>query len=260
MKRVFTILAVLLVASLFGCAKKTEQASTTGSDSLLATNPVEQPQGNISPSQQFQGGTTQQPPQAEAPKPAETPKPKPRKTTSQAPAQAPARPSVTVPAGTGVDVTVNAKITSETAQPGDAWSGVVKDPVVIGTSAPIPAGSTVNGVVEAVKPAKKGDRALLILAIRSITVNGKDIPISASSDSMVAGSTRARNVGTVAGGAAAGALIGKAIGGGKGAVIGGLLGAGAATGAVASTKGYQVTVDEGSAIKFHVTQSVAIRD
>jgi len=118
----------------------------------------------------------------------------------------------------------------------------------------------VNGVIEAAKPAERGDRALLLLAIQSVTVNGKTHNFSATSDSMIAGSTRARNVGAVAGGAAAGALIGHAIGGGKGALIGGLLGAGAATGGVAKSKGYQVTVDEGSAVVFHVTHEVAIRD
>ena len=252
MKRLTPVLAVLALALLAGCAKKAEQASTTSSDSLLATNPVEQPQGNIAPSTEYQG---QQNPPAQSATPethATAPKTTHRgehkssrssSTSSSAPAS---NPGVTVPAGT--------------AHPGDAWTGVVKDPVVIGTTAPIPSGATVNGVIEAVKPAERGDRALLLLAIQSVTVNGRTHNFSATSDSMVAGSTRARNVGAVAGGAAAGALIGHAIGGGKGALIGGLLGAGAATGGVAKSKGYQVTVDEGSAVVFHVTREVAIRD
>ena len=266
MKRLTPVLAVLALALLAGCAKKAEQASTTSSDSLLATNPVEQPQGNIAPSTEYQG---QQNPPAQSATPethATAPKTTHRgehkssrssSTSSSAPAS---NPGVTVPAGTAVNVTIDVKLSSETAHPGDAWTGVVKDPVVIGTTAPIPSGATVNGVIEAVKPAERGDRALLLLAIQSVTVNGRTHNFSATSDSMVAGSTRARNVGAVAGGAAAGALIGHAIGGGKGALIGGLLGAGAATGGVAKSKGYQVTVDEGSAVVFHVTREVAIRD
>jgi hypothetical protein len=260
MKRL-SLLAVLLAAiSLTGCGQKTEQAAKTGSDSLLASNPVEPPQGNLTPSTQFQGGstapgTTSQP-AAEAPKPAK----KPAKKPAASPKPAPEKPGVMVPAGTGISVEVGAKITSETAAVGDAWSGTIKEAVVVGTSAPFPAGSTVSGTVSAVKPAQKGDRALLMLSIESITVNGKSVGITADSDSMIAGSTRARNVGAVAGGAAAGALIGKAIGGNKGALIGGLLGGGAAAGGAAASKGYQVTVDEGAAIKFHVRHDTTIRD
>lgn len=265
MKHLTLVVAVLVFVSVPGCAKKAEQASTTtSSDSLLSTNPVEQPQGNMTPATEYQGQTSPNPP-ATTPQTPSTSTTRTKKTTTThhpapPPAAAPSNPGVTVPAGTGVNVTVEAKISSETAHAGDAWTGTVKDPVVIGTAAPIPAGSTVSGVIEEVRPAQKGERAMLMLAIQSVTVNGKTTPFSAVSDSLVAGSTRARNVGAVAGGAAAGALIGHAIGGGKGAVIGGLLGAGAATGGVAATKGYQVTIDEGSALMFHVTHSVAIRD
>ena len=143
--------------------------------------------------------------------------------------------------------------------PGDTWTGTVKDPVIIGDRVVIPAGATVNGVVSGAKAAEKGSRAMLVLAVRSVDVDGKTHALSANADSMIAGSTRARNVGAVAGGAGAGALIGKAIGGGKGALIGGLLGAGAATGAVAASKGYQVEVKEGAEITFNVNEAVVMK-
>lgn len=257
MKRALPLLAALAIVWIAGCGKKAEQASRTGSDSLLATNPVEPPQGNLTPSTQYQGGAPATQPPAEAPKPkpvakAVAPKPKPA-----APAPAP---GVEVPAGTAVAITINAKLTSETANAGDTWTGTIAEPVVVGTAAPFPAGSTVNGVVLASKPAAKGDRAMLLLGIQSISVNGKTHSITATADSMIAGSTRARNVGAVAGGAGAGALIGSAIGGGKGALIGGLLGGGAATVGVAKSKGYQVTVDEGQKITFHTDRGTMIHE
>ena len=145
-------------------------------------------------------------------------------------------------------------LSSETAQPGEEWTGTVKTPVIVGTSAPIPAGSVVRGVVSGVKGAEKGSRAFLVLTVTSITVNGKSHAVSAGTDSIIAGSTRARNLGAIAGGAAAGALIGKAVGGSsKGAVIGGLLGGAAATGAVAASKGYQVVLKPGTVIQFTVS-------
>jgi hypothetical protein len=258
MKRPILLLAALSFALLAGCAKHADQASRTGSDSLLATSPVEPPQGSLTPATQYQGGQTPpaETPPAAAPK-ATTPKPKSKPVVKAAPA---AKPSVSVPAGTAIAVTVSAKLTSETAHAGDVWSGTIAEPVVIGTAAPFPAGSTVQGVVLASKGAEKGDRALLLLGIQSITVNGTSHDLMATADSMVAGSTRARNVGAVAGGAGAGALIGSAIGGGKGALIGGLVGGTAATVGVAKSKGYQVTVDEGAKITFHTDHTAVIHE
>ena len=82
---------------------------------------------------------------------------------------------------------------------------------------------------------------MLVLSISSIELDGKTFGVKGSTDSLIAGSTRTRNVGAVAGGAAAGALIGKAVSGsGKGALIGGLLGGAAATGGGRGTQDYQV--------------------
>jgi hypothetical protein len=225
-------------------------------DSLLASNPSEQTPGNLTPQEQYQ----QPAPETQAPPtPAPTPKKKKNPPSTSSSYSTPKPQGVTVPAGTSFKVAVATKITSATAMPGDTWTGTVKDPVIIGDRVVIPAGATVNGVVSGARPAEKGSRAMLLLAVRSVEVDGQTHSISADADSIVAGSTRARNVGAVAGGAGAGALIGKAIGGGKGALIGGLLGAGAATGAVAASKGYQVEVKEGAEISFNVNESVVMK-
>jgi len=249
--------SLVLIAALSGCgAKKTDTAMENSSDSLLASNPTEQTSGNLTPQTEYQ-----QPPAQEQTAPAPAPKKKTTKPPAESPRHEPAaNPGVTVPAGTPIKIAVDAKISSATANPGDTWTGTVKDAVVIGTSAPIPAGSTVTGVVTGAHPAQKGTRAFLVLAVKSISVNGKEHSLSASTDSIIAGSTRARNLGAIAGGAAAGALIGKAVGGsGKGALIGGLLGGAAATGAVAASKGYQVEVKEGTEITFNVNEAVVMR-
>ena len=134
----------------------------------------------------------------------------------------------------------------------------MKDNVIVGDRVVIPAGSTVTGTVRGATPAKKGGRAMLLLGVSSVSVNGREMPVHASTDSIIAGSTRARNLGAIAGGAAAGALIGRAIGGsGKGGLIGGLIGAAATTGAVAGTKGYQVAIKPGTEITFTTDDQVA---
>ena len=263
MVRISRIGCVLVIAlALAGCAQKSEQASETASDSLLAANPVEPPQTGITPQTEYQPEQQQKetPPPPE-PKPvAAKPRPKPKPQVSEPPSQPVAR-GVTVPAGTAIKISVAAQITSETAMSGDTWSGEVTEPLVIGTSAPIPAGSKVSGVISSAKAAEKGSRAHLVLAIRTIEVNGRTYHIHATADSLIAGSTRARNVGAVAGSAGAGALIGKAIGGsGKGALIGGLVGGLVGTGAVASTKGYQVTIKDGTEMVFTTDEMVVMKE
>ena len=252
----FPFLAALAIVMLAGRSQKAaENTSTSGasSDSLLASSPIEPQQGQLQPQTDFQPQTT---PGTTPAKPAPTPttpaaKPKPA---------APAAPTATIAAGTGLKITVGAALSSETATIGQEWQGTVAEAVTVGNLAPFPAGSTVHGVVDGVKPAQKGDRAVLVLRITSIEANGKTHSLSATADSIIAGSTRARNVGTVAGGAAAGALIGRAVGGsGKGALIGGLIGGAAATGAVASTKGYQATVKEGAELVFHVDHDTKLK-
>ncbi len=254
------VLATAVLASLLviaGCGKKADQAatSTAVSDSLLSANPVEQPQGQIEPQTGVETGTpaTTEPEPAVAPvkKPsAPAPKPKPR-------AEAP---SVTVPSGTELKIDMGTAINSETAKAGDSWTGTLSTAVTIGSAAPFPAGSAVSGVVEGVQGAAKGDRAFLVLRVTSIEANGVSHSIEAGADSLIAGSTRKRNVGAVAGGAAVGALLGKAIGGSnKGAVIGGILGGAAATGAVASSKGFQVDVPQGKPMVFKVLQDTHVK-
>jgi hypothetical protein len=259
-----SLLAAALV--LAGCGKKADQTAggTAASDSLLSSNPVEQPQGQLQPQTGVQAGesTSAAPapaPQASTPRPAATRSHRPSE-SRPAPRPHAESPSVTVPAGTDLSVTFGAALNSETAKPGDSWSGTLSNAVTIGSAAPFPAGSTVSGVVDAVQGAAKGDRAYLVLRVTSIEANGASHEISAQADSLLAGSTRKRNVGAVAGGAVAGALLGRALGGsGKGAVIGGILGGAAATGAVAASKGFQVEVPLGKTLAFKVLHDTVVK-
>jgi hypothetical protein len=251
--------ACLLAASLTACSQNTQQASETTTDSLLASSPVEQPAGDISPQTDYQAPpeTPQETPAATTPvRPASKPR-----TTPSKPAPKPVETGTLVATGTPIEVAVNMQLSTETAKPGDTWTGEVKEAVIVGNDVVIPAGSLVEGVVNSVVPAgEKESRATLDLAVKSISVHGQSHPVTAGTEAIVAGSARARNLGAIAGGAAAGALIGKAVGGsGKGAVIGGLIGGAAATGAVAKSKGYQVVIKEGTVITFNVSKDVRIR-
>lgn len=252
-------LAIVLAATVAGCGAKKDAEITLADSTAFATNPTEQGQGDLAPQGQI-------PPPEPEPVPAPEPRAKTRKpvptpsprTPAPAPTPAP-NPGITVPAGTVLTVTVTSPISSETAQVGDAWSGVVKNNVVVGEKTVIPSGSAVSGTVSAVKSAAKGDRAMLDLAIGSMTVEGAGYTTNATTTAIEAGSTRARNLGAIAGTAGAGALIGGAVGGKKGALIGGLIGGAGASGAVAKSKGYQVVLKEGTELTFSTSEAVNIK-
>ena len=168
--------------------------------------------------------------------------------------------TVTLPSGSTIDVTLSTPLSSETTNVGAAWSGTIRNSSMREGRDLIPVGSSVSGTVTGVTPAKKADRAMLDLALTSVTANGRSYPMSGSMESVVAGSTRARNLGAIGAAAAAGALVGHAItGSGKGTVVGAVVGGGAATGAVSQTKGWQVVLPEGTELTFTTNEAVAVR-
>jgi len=122
------------------------------------------------------------------------------------------------------------------------------------------AGSSVSGTVTSVTPARKGDRAMLDLGLTSVTVDGRTYHVRGGMESVVAGSTRARNLGAIGATALVGAVVGHQIGGNdKGTIIGGLIGGAAATGVVSQTKGWQVVLKQGTPLTFTTTQALAVR-
>jgi hypothetical protein len=163
---------------------------------------------------------------------------------------------VTVPSGTSLDVTLGTDLSSETASVGAAR------PATGGQGrGGFPAGSTAGGTVSAVNAAKRGERAMLDLRLTSITVAGHRYTVQGSTEAVIAGSTRARNLGAIAVATAAGALVGTAVGGGasKGTIIGAVVGGGAATGVVSQTKGWQVLLKQGMPLTFTTSEAVAVR-
>lgn len=168
--------------------------------------------------------------------------------------------SLNLPSGTSIDIALGTGLTSETATVGSGWSGSVSNAVMVDDKNVIPAGSAVSGTVSAVTPARKGDRAMLDLVLTSVTVNGRSTRVHGTTESVIAGSTRARNLGAIGAATVAGAVVGHAVGGSrKGTVVGGLVGAGAATAAVSQSKGWQVVLKAGTPITFTTNEAVAVR-
>jgi len=97
-----------------------------------------------------------------------------------------------LPAGSSIDVTLASAISSETASVGQSWNGTVRNTAALDGQRVINAGSPVSGVVGAVTPAHKGDRAMLDLTLTSITIDGRSYNVRGGMESVIAGSTRAR--------------------------------------------------------------------
>lgn len=140
------------------------------------------------------------------------------------------RRAAVVPAGATLNVRVDEKISTEHAQPGDAWSGTVSQSVYSNGRVAIPAGSPVRGSVVTAEQGTHDSRARLDLAVREVNVDGRYYSIDARTEPIIAGTKRAKKVGAIVGGAAVGALLGKAVGGTKGSVIGGVAGGAAGYG------------------------------
>jgi hypothetical protein len=165
-----------------------------------------------------------------------------------------------LPAGTSIDITLATALTSETARVGSAWTGSVSNPIVLEGRNVVPAGSSVTGTVTAVKAAQKGDRAMLDLGLSSITVGSHTYRVQGSTEAIIAGSTRARNLGAIGAATVAGAIVGHQVNhSDKGTIIGGLIGGAAATGVVSQTDGYQVELKPGTGITFTTSQTIAVR-
>lgn len=165
-----------------------------------------------------------------------------------------------LPSGSSIDITLGTPLTSETASVGQSWSGTLRNATAIDGQRSISAGSAVSGTVAAVTPARKGDRAMLDLALTSINIDGRNYDVRGGMESVIAGSTRARNLGAIGAATVAGAVVGHQVGGSdKGTIIGGLIGGAAATGVVSQTKGWQVVLKAGTPLTFTTSQALAVR-
>ena len=163
-----------------------------------------------------------------------------------------------LPAGSAVEVVLNNTISSKSAAVGDSWTGTVKSDVVSDGRVLVSAGSAASGTVSGVHAAERGSRAMLDLRLTALTVEGRHQTVHGHTEAIVAGSTRARNLGAIAGSAAAGALIGKMVGGtGRSAAVGGVIGGAAATGVVAGSEGWQVELKPGTSISFTTDEPIA---
>ena len=173
--------------------------------------------------------------------------------------------SYTVPTGTRIDMTINNELSSRKNKAGDTFTAKiandVRDP---SGNVVIDAGSTVNGLVIAVKPApNRRTPGTLTLALSTVEASGKTYPISATIDEVA---TERRNqpingsdAAKVAVGAAAGAAVGQVLSKNtKGTVIGAVVGGMAGAGYAAETKDVDIVLPSGAHILVTVSEPLTV--
>src|SRR5215470_12746787 len=180
---------VLLLAGgsslLAGCAKKTEQETSTTVDSTLS--------GSLSSDVPPQGPTPSQeytPPPAAQPAPTAKAPTTSHKTTHHTPSSALAPSAaahepgtITVPAGTSFGMSLVTDLTTKTATVGSSFSGTVAEDVVVDGHTVIPAGAEVSGhLLDATRSGKASGRAHMQLAYDAVSFGGHSYNISANSD------------------------------------------------------------------------------
>jgi hypothetical protein len=168
-------------------------------------------------------------------------------------------PAITIPAGTPIGVRLQSSISSASANSGDHFDAVIDEDVVVDGHVAIPKGANATGrIVAAKNSGRLHNPGYLRLALDSVSVNGKEVPVQTSSIFAQGASHKKRNLVMIGGGTAAGALIGGLAAGPKGALIGSAIGAGAGTGTAYGTGKKEVGFAAERRLTFRVTQPLTI--
>jgi hypothetical protein len=180
-----------------------------------------------------------------------------RPTTPSSPTVQTAAAGTEIPAGTEFAVRANEMI--DTKQAGGVYRAEVAQTIQDATGKTlVPAGSPAElTVVESSSGGAVGTRQIE-LAIRSVTVNGKQYQIQTQnrSEGGPAGlGTNRRTAEMVGGGAAIGALIGAIAGGGKGAAAGAAVGAAGGAATQVLTRGDTVKIPAETVMNFRTKEA-----
>ena len=166
--------------------------------------------------------------------------------------------SVTIiPAGQEIDVRLQERLSSQTAQVEDRFEATTIVDVYEGNRVIIPAGSVMRGIVRTVDRATRTDRrGEMTVSFDQITVRGRAYPMRGTVTEALESEGVKGEAARIGAGAGVGAIIGGIIGGVKGALLGVLIGGG---GTIAATPGKDVVLDPGTVLRVRLDTPPDVR-
>lgn len=263
MKRL--MIALLIAGAVFtGCSKdKNQQAAAQQAEQQeqqsQASAPADQSGSTGMP--QAQPPATQPQAQAPAPKPRPEPRPKPA-------VQEPARPAepqmvtrlVPVPSGTELTAAMDQEVSTKADKAGSEFRATMHEPLTRNGVVLLPAGTKVMGTVASAKRAPRvGGKAEMTLEFKEITTpDGNKYRLIAQPLELVGKSSTEGDVAKTVGGAVGGAIVGGILGGKKGAGRGAAAGGAAGAAWAVATRGADIVLDPGSAVKVTVAREFEV--
>jgi hypothetical protein len=179
--------------------------------------------------------------------------------TSATSAQELAPEQIVIPSGTAITVRLQSTVSSATSHAGDEFEATLDEPIVIDGKTVAAEGSQVMGRVLAARHSGRlRHPGYLRIALTSLTLNGKAVPVRSSSVMVAGASHNRRNLAWIGGGAGGGALIGAIASGGSGALIGSAIGAAGGTTAAFATGKKDVGFAAERRLTFHLTRVVTV--
>jgi hypothetical protein len=164
-----------------------------------------------------------------------------------------------IPAGTPITVRLQEAVSSASARPGDQFEAVLEQPIVVDGQTVAPEGAAVTGrVVAARHSGRLMHPGYLRIALASMSIDGKAVPVQSSSVIVAGASHKRRNFAWIGGGAGGGALIGALASGGSGALIGSAIGAAGGTTAAFATGKKDVGFGAERRLTFRLIRPVTI--
>ena len=176
-----------------------------------------------------------------------------------------AEPVATVPSGTVLALRLSQTVSTSSHDAGDVVTATVTETVTGPDGAVlVPSGAEVSGEVqESRRSDGPENRAVLAFRFRTLTVDGRSYPITATvqeaNPRRTEGDSDAESVAKVAIGTAAGALVGQILGGTKESTLGGAAAGTLAGAAVAITSQHgDATLRQGSMITVELQEPVRL--
>jgi hypothetical protein len=247
-------LSAALAVTLTGACARGDQANKPSADSTARNLTIAQPESGAALSDV----------------PAKTPAPAtPVRTPTKPPVVTKAPPApvfYTAASGSFLDMAVTDTISSRTAKAGQGFTASVVDDVRDAAGhVVIPAGSAIQGTIDAVKPAPNPNTpGTLTVSVTSVTIRGTSYTLDARIDSLETvrqgRGVTAGDAAKVGAGAAAGAILGRIIGkNAKGTIIGGIVGGAAGAAVAVGTKDADIVLPKGAHINGTLTKALVVK-